>query len=199
MTQRVPLLVWFIIPTIILVVGGVWFFSANQSVLGEQTDTGKPVAVAKPVEAVEEFDIVSQEHIGTGKAGSGYNSNPPTSGPHWAVPAKNGIYDEVLADEQIIHSMEHGYVWISYRPDDSGPQSSSATQSAGLRSDEIKKLEAIVKDDDWKIVLAPREANDAKIALAAWGRLLKMDDLDEGKIKEFIKTYRNRGPENTPN
>ncbi|MBI2598945.1 DUF3105 domain-containing protein, partial [Candidatus Curtissbacteria bacterium] len=49
-----------------------------------------------------------------------------------------------------------------------------------------------------KIVLAPRAANDSKIALVAWGRLLKLDEINEQKVKEFIRTYRNRGPEKTP-
>ncbi|MBI2598989.1 DUF3105 domain-containing protein [Candidatus Curtissbacteria bacterium] len=197
MIRRVPLIVWFIIPTIILVAGGVWFFSRNASVLGEATDKGKPVAVANPLEGVEEFAIVSQEHIATGKAGSGYNSNPPTSGPHWQGPAKNGIYDSALADEQLIHNLEHGYVWISYRVENSD-LTATATQSAGLKAEEIDKLKEIVKDDDWKIVLAPRAANDSKIALVAWGRLLKLDEINEQKVKEFIRTYRNRGPEQTP-
>jgi len=34
--------------------------------------------------------------------------------------------------------------------------------------------------------------------LVAWGRVLAMDEPDYAKVEEFIKTYRNRGPENTP-
>ncbi|MBI2012813.1 DUF3105 domain-containing protein, partial [Candidatus Curtissbacteria bacterium] len=43
-----------------------------------------------------------------------------------------------------------------------------------------------------------REANDAKIACVAWGRVLTLDEPDYGKIEDFIRTYRNRGPEKTP-
>ena len=65
--------------------------------------------------------------------------------------------------------------------------------------DEVKnRLREIAKKEDWKVVVAPREANDAQIALVAWGRVLKMDEPDYAKIEDFIKVYRNRGPEKTP-
>lgn len=43
-----------------------------------------------------------------------YNSNPPTSGPHFPIWAKKGLYDEVLSDGYLIHSLEHGYIVVSY-------------------------------------------------------------------------------------
>lgn len=188
MIRRIPILVWFIIPTIIIAGAGVWFFS-RPSVLGEKgmaegTGDARPAAVSSPVEGTVEYDIVGRNHIAQGTAGSGYNSNPPTSGPHWPAPAKNGSYDAPLPDEQAIHNLEHGYVWISYKSD--------------VGDDVKNKLKDIARDDDWKVILTPRDADESKIALAAWGRLLKMDEPDYDKIKDFIKTYRNRGPEKTP-
>lgn len=181
--SRVPLLVWFMIPTLILIIGGVIFFS--KSSLGQpEEDTGRPAPVSKPVEGTVDFDVVSREHIASGTPGSGYNSDPPTSGPHWPAPVKNGVYDNELADEQLIHNLEHGHVWVLYRPD---------------VSDEVKnRLKEIVEGDNWKVVMAPRAKNDTAIALVAWGRLLKMDEPDYEKVKDFINTYRNRGPEKTP-
>ena len=186
--RRIPLLVWFLVPTVLILGVGIWFFS-RPSVLGEQamqggSDSIKPAPVSSPVAGTVEYDIVSRNHITQGTAGSGYNSNPPTSGPHWAGAAKNGIYDSAIPDEQAIHNLEHGHVWIAYRSD---------------LGEEVKNnLKDIASGDDWKVILTPREANDSKIALVAWGRLLKMDEPDLDKIKDFIKTYRNRGPEKTP-
>ena len=194
-----PLFIWFLIPTVLIVGIGVWFLS-KPSVLGEQTDESKPAAVSNSVEGTVDYDIVGRQHIAQGTSGSGYNSNPPSSGPHWANPAKNGIHDQVLPDEQLIHDLEHGYVWIAYRPADAVLRSStsSAGLKPGLSQDELNKLKEIVKSDDWKVVLAPRDKNEAMVALVAWGRVLVMDQFDEGKVKDFIKTYRNRGPESTP-
>lgn len=200
--KQIPTFVWFIVPTLILVIVGVWFFSRNPNLGAKDEDLGGKAPVSQPVEGTVEYDIVGRNHIAQGTAGSGYNSNPPSSGPHWPSPVKNGIYDSSLPDEQLIHNLEHGHVWIAYKPCEPGLQSSQASPDAGLKPcapDEVKaKLKEIVEKDDWKVVLEPRDKNETMIALVSWGRVLKMDQFDEAKVKDFIKTYRNRGPENTP-
>lgn len=192
------MLVWFLVPTVLALVVGVWFFTTNPN-FSNQSDSDKPLPVSKPVAGTEEFPIVGRTHLASGTPGSGYNSNPPTSGNHWAAPVKEGVYDKLLADEQLIHNLEHGYVWVSYVP--CGEDGKVATISANVKcasKDVVAELKKIVEADSWKVVLAPRDKNETMIALAAWGRLLKFDDSNYDKMKDFIKTYRNRGPEKTP-
>lgn len=43
-----------------------------------------------------------------------FNSTPPTSGSHFAIWARPGVYENVLSDGYLIHSLEHGYVNIGY-------------------------------------------------------------------------------------
>src|SRR3989344_5445960 len=62
----------------------------------------------------EVFPIQGQEHIAIGAIHEAYNSNPPTSGPHYTQPANWGVYQTELADEQVMHNLEHGGIWISY-------------------------------------------------------------------------------------
>lgn len=174
---KIPIPVWIGLVTISVVVGGAFLLSSVQLGGSGQWQRGKTTIG-------EDVPIQGQDHIQPGQSHPAYNSNPPTSGWHWPNAAKNGIYDSQLPDEQLIHNLEHGHIWISYKPD---------------IADEAKnQLKALVKKDDWKIVLAPRPQNDSAIALAAWGRILKLSDFDEAKIKEFIKAYRNQGPEKTP-
>ena len=155
--------------------------------------------VNKPVEGVVEFKIEGRSHVPVGTKVANYNSNPPSSGDHWDQPAKNGIYDNRLPDEQLVHNLEHGYVWVSYIPKVQKPEATEGAQIKQSLSDEDKKmLEELVKGDNWKIVMEPREANDSTIALVSWGRVLKMDSFNLDLAREFIKTYRDRGPEKTP-
>lgn len=56
---------------------------------------------------------MGRDHV-TDIAGVTYNSNPPTSGSHFPVWAKPGVYDRLISDGYFIHSMEHGYIIISY-------------------------------------------------------------------------------------
>lgn len=122
-------------------------------------------------------------HIEKGQEHVSYTSNPPTSGPHYSgTTTQNGIgpvecktYNQEIEDEAIIHNLEHGVVWVSYKD-------ASDKDLAG-------KLSAITEDFT-KVVLSPRSANDSKIALASWTRLLKLDSFDEQKIRDFIKLYR---------
>lgn len=131
------------------------------------------------------YQSMGQNHIAVGAPHEPYNSNPPTSGPHYAEPARSGFYAEELADEQLVHNLEHGEIWIAFRPD--------------IPPDVKKELEGLT--DNW-IVAAPRSANDTDIALVAWTRLDKFNlengRLDVARVKDFIKRYKNKGPEKLP-
>ncbi len=127
----------------------------------------------------EAFANQGQEHIAVGASHPEYNSNPPTSGSHYAQPANWGVYQTELPDEQVIHNLEHGGIWILYTGID------DATKSA---------LEKIAKSNS-KIIVTPRFKNDAPIVLASWGRLQKFQTLDEQAIRAFIEANRNKSPE----
>ena len=58
---------------------------------------------------------MGQDHVSPQKVlETKYNSNPPTSGPHLPTWVKPGIYDAPQNEGELIHSLEHGYVIISY-------------------------------------------------------------------------------------
>ena len=72
---------------------------------------------ASEVESVgEELEDLGAQHV-TDISGVIYNSNPPTSGTHFPVWAKPGVYQVVISDGHLVHSLEHGYVVISYNCD----------------------------------------------------------------------------------
>lgn len=135
-------------------------------------------ATSRPGESIS---IQGREHIPVNSPRPDYNSNPPTSGSHYAQPTDWGIYSEELKDENVIHSLEHGGIWISYRPD--------------IDTETKEKLEAIGKQYPKSVVVSPREANDAPIAIASWGKLDKLTVFDENRIIEFIKRNKNKSPE----
>lgn len=126
-----------------------------------------------------------REHITTAEHPA-YNSNPPTSGPHFSQPAEWGIYKEELPDETLIHNLEHGGIWISYKPE--------------IFEDVRKKLEAFYEQYGRKIIVTPRAKNDNDIALAAWNRLDKFSAAEyaDERVEKFIKAFRNKGPEYVP-
>ncbi len=169
------LLVWFLL---ILVVGiGIyWFIKRNREKIAER----KIYSVF--------YQTQSRDHIAIGQSHPAYNSNPPTSGWHYGNPAEKGVYTKELPDEQLIHNLEHGYVWISYRPDAS--------------PEIIKQLENFYGFGK-KIIIEPRKENDKLIAIAVWNWLDKfeavssnsLNDVELKRIGDFIDVYINQGPE----
>ncbi|MDZ4284196.1 MAG: DUF3105 domain-containing protein, partial [Patescibacteria group bacterium] len=61
-----------------------------------------------------------------------YTSNPPTSGPHYPDAIKAGVYDEPVAEEYLVHNMEHGHVILWYHcPVETPAQGEDATARRG--------------------------------------------------------------------
>lgn len=134
---------------------------------------------AKPLMG-EEYSNLGQQHIAVGATHAEYNSNPPTSGPHYLQPARWGVYQEELPDEQLIHNLEHGGIWISYR---------------GLDAATIAKIEDIAKRYPNKLIVTPRAKNDSPIVLASWRHVLALQSFDEQTIVDFVKANKNKSPE----
>src|SRR3989338_4474951 len=62
------------------------------------------------------YEAQNQNHIEVGAAHPAYNSNPPSGGWHYALTAKKQYYNEPIPDENAIHNLEHGDIWITYHP-----------------------------------------------------------------------------------
>lgn len=128
------------------------------------------------------YSIQGRDHIANGATHPPYNSNPPSSGSHYAAAARGGFYEEPLSDEQVIHSLEHGDIWIAYHPDISGEAKETLESFAGQY-----------------VVVSPRAANEGDVSLVAWGKVdtfdIENEFVDEGRIRDFISRYDNRGPE----
>ncbi|HXF83617.1 MAG TPA: DUF3105 domain-containing protein, partial [bacterium] len=119
-----------------------------------------------------------------GEAHGAYFSNPPTSGWHYGAAARWGFYNDELPDELLVHNLEHGGIWISFRDkDDTEVVDALADLARAYRS---------------KVIVTHRPRNDSRVAVVAWGRLMKLDRFDRDAIADFIQRFRNRGPEFVP-
>lgn len=165
--KRVVKKVSYWIAGLAVVIGGGWLLVSATGPKGPDYSQG--------------ISVLTRNHIANGTTAS-YNSNPPTSGDHYAASAQARLYDQELPDEQLVHNLEHGHVWIAYKP--------------GLSADIIDSLRDFAGGN---IVVAPRSKNDTDIALAAWGRLdtfnVEAGGMNKQRIKDFISRYQNRGPE----
>ncbi len=163
---------------VLLVGAGGFFLISNR----------KPSTPATP-DLSKQIPYEGATHVAEGTKVN-YKSNPPSSGNHWPVPLKDGIYNKEKPDEAVVHSLEHGRVWVSYKP--------SIPDSVKEELKNLLKRELLV-------IVTPRTANEYDIALSAWTRSdafnleNKTFNANTAKrIKDFISRYRNKGPEKVP-
>jgi hypothetical protein len=106
-----------------------------------------------------------------------YRVNPAVGGTHnndWQN-CMGDIYDAPIAQEHAVHSLEHGAVWVTYRPD--------------LPKDQVDALAGKVRGKE-KMMMSPHDKLDSPISLQAWGYQLKVNDAGDDRIDEFIKVMR---------
>ena len=117
-----------------------------------------------------------------------YSTSPATSGDHWATPTSCGFYEDGLSDERIVHNLEHGNIVVSYNLATDG------------EVDQLRDaLEGIGKNAIWGVTRSYDKIPSGTVALAAWGVLYTMQEVDEDRIKTFFDTYSGAmGPERIP-
>jgi Protein of unknown function (DUF3105) len=104
-----------------------------------------------------------------------YNSEPPTSGPHLPYIAPWGVHTRPITPELQVHNLEDGGVMVQYNCE---------------CPEVVDRLRAIVARYDRYVILAPYPGMTSRVALTAWTRLDRLDDVDERRIVRFIEAYR---------
>ncbi len=119
-----------------------------------------------------------------------YKTHPPTSGDHYPIPATPGVYPEGLAEGLWVHSLEHGYIVLAYRP----PVPPEQLQQFRQLLDTLPKS----KYGFVKLVVVPYKEMDHPYAVLAWTWRLWLDQFDREKILGFYRAHVDRGPEDIP-
>jgi hypothetical protein len=106
-----------------------------------------------------------------------YKQSPPVAGDHNEVweNCEGDVYSKPIPKEHAVHSMEHGAVWVTYRPD--------------LPKSDVKKLEKQVKGVNFTL-MSPYPGLDKPVSVQAWGFQLKLDNASDERVGEFIKGFR---------
>ncbi len=144
---------------------------------GPSADAPPPVSDPEQIEGIRFKHFPSLEHTAPGQRVA-YEETPPFGGPHDTVWAEcNGnVYDVPVRNEHMVHSLEHGAVWITYEPEKVDPTV-------------IDALAARVKDRPYTM-MSPYPGQDSPISLQAWGYQLKVDDPQDPRIDQFIAALR---------
>ena len=122
------------------------------------------------IEGVETFTNETKHVEGT----VDYPQNPPAGGPHNQYWLNCGIYDQPQQNENAVHSLEHGAVWVTY----------DQAQMSGAELDELKS-----HLPSTYVILSPYEGLPSPIVLSAWNAQLQLERASDTRIPEFFEEY----------
>ncbi|THJ68647.1 DUF3105 domain-containing protein [Arthrobacter echini] len=136
-----------------------------------RVNNDREAAAAQPIEGVQTFDDVAFDHV---DGPVDYEQSPPVGGDHSPIWTNCGIYTEEIPNENSVHSLEHGAVWITYQPDLDQAEIDALTDLVGSRS---------------YVLLSPYDGLEAPIAASAWGLQLTVDSADDPRLPAFLDKY----------
>jgi hypothetical protein len=140
--------------------------------------SGRAVARAdEGIDGVLAIRIASAKHV---QGDIEYDRSPPAGGDHNPIPVKCGFYDEEIPDEFLVHSLEHGAVWLAYAPT--------------LDPAEVGVIHDLVRANP-ETVATPYPGLDVGTAVVAtaWARQLSLTSVDDPRLAEFVDRYQDGG------
>ena len=152
--------------------GGLFAITSEES--GEAEVTVRPRSIGPGEEAAI---MPTRNHVPEGQSVV-YSTTPPTSGDHRERWADCGIYPDGLPDEVIVHNLEHGNIVISYNLSDQ-------RETELLRS----VLATIPLAEEWGVTRFYDKIPEGTLAVAAWGRRIRMPGFDLDGLARFFAAY----------
>lgn len=166
--------------------------TAQKPVAKATNDTGVQNVIAYDTkDAASDPQALSHDHV-TGPVT--YSVIPPVGGPHNAVWMNAGVYTEPIPSERAVHNLEHGAVWITYRPSLPAAQVKALTDFVGSQSliDESSATR-IAGQSNRYVDLSPwsDDTLPAPIVISSWGYQLYVNSPTDPRLQDFVDTFRN--------
>lgn len=103
-----------------------------------------------------------------------YEQDPPTNGDHATYWQNCGFYSSPVENEAAVHSMDHGAVWITYRPD--------------LPAEQVEILRGLAQEE--YVLVSPYPNLYAPVVATAWRNQLDLTGADDPRLRQFVDQFR---------
>ncbi|WP_053058066.1 DUF3105 domain-containing protein [Rubrobacter aplysinae] len=103
-----------------------------------------------------------------------YERTPPTNGDHGPLWQNCGFYPEPVRDENAVHSLDHGAVWITYGPD--------------LPQRQVDTLRSY--SDEEYVLVSPYPDQPAPVTVTAWRNQLRLEEAGDPRLDQFVEQFR---------
>ncbi|WP_328770140.1 DUF3105 domain-containing protein [Streptomyces sp. NBC_00286] len=133
----------------------------------------KEQAQAAPVKGEKSWKKLGQDHVDTEVD---YPMTPAAGGDHDATwqNCNADVYTQPIRDENAVHALEHGAVWVTYND--------KAAEA------DVKTLTDKVSRTPYSL-MSPYENQSSPITLTAWGRQLNIKKASDPRVDEFFDKY----------
>jgi hypothetical protein len=136
-------------------------------------DRSSNQAVEKPV---ANYTYAGSQHSGEPQT---YSEHPPVGGVHNDVWQNCGYYALPINEENAVHSLEHGAVWITYDP--------------SLPQDQIDRLKNLADEQDY-ILVSPMDGLPSPVVASSWNHQIQLEGANDADLMRFINDYK-QGPD----
>jgi hypothetical protein len=138
--------------------------------------SGGSSAKAVPVPGVRTVDYTAKQFHLHFLGPLHYAQNPPFGGAHSPVPLNCGVYTTVVPNENAVHDLEHGAVWLTYKPGvDPAP------------------LAALTSINQSYTLVSPYPNQSSPVVASAWGLQLGVDSPTDPRLRQFVSDYVGNG------
>ncbi|MFD4541771.1 DUF3105 domain-containing protein [Streptomyces bauhiniae] len=116
---------------------------------------------------------LSRTHVSTKVT---YPMHPPVGGNHNPVwlNCNGDVYKEPVRDENAVHALEHGAVWVTY--------------TGKANKADVDALAAKVKRTPYSL-MSPYKDQDAPLILSAWGHQVNVKSASDPEVDKFFAAY----------
>lgn len=104
-----------------------------------------------------------------------YPQSPAVGGVHNPVWQNAGFYSEPVREENAVHTLEHGAVWIAYSPD--------------LPQEQRDTIRDLAEGRDCMLA-SPYPDLPSPVVATAWGYQIELDSADDERLEQFVRQYR---------
>jgi hypothetical protein len=137
---------------------------------GEKPDAARPLP-ENPPNGIEVYPATTNDTV---EGPIDYERHPPTNGDHDPLWQNCGFYEEPIEDRHAVHSMDHGVVWITYRPN--------------LPEQQIKSLRPYGKEN--YVIVSPYPGQNAPVTVTSWRVQLELNGADDPRLRRFVNQFR---------
>ncbi|MFH8463154.1 DUF3105 domain-containing protein [Streptomyces sp. NPDC017991] len=157
------------------IVVGLVGFGAYYVDRANDKDEQQQAAAKKPVKGEKSWNAkkLTQNHVSKSVS---YPMNPPVGGDHdqaWMT-CDGSVYTKAIPNENAVHSLEHGAVWITYND-----------KAADA---DVKTLAGKVAKTPYTLMSPVRDQAGA-LMLSAWGKQLTVEKASDPRVQQFLTKY----------